>query len=77
MRSNFVNNKVKYSAILLAIFTVLYFGVALMVSATFKDLAATVVGGMPIAIWGGLLVIISGVIITRLYLKKMNTEENE
>lgn len=72
-----MNNKVKYSAILLAIFTVLYFGVALMVSATFKDLAATVVGGMPIAIWGGLLVIISGVIITRLYLKKMNTEENE
>ena len=72
-----MNNKVKYSAVLLAIFTVLYFGVALMVSASFQDLAATVVGGMPIAIWGGLLVIISGVIITRLYLKKMNTEENE
>lgn len=77
MRRNFVNNKVKYSAVLLAIFTVLYFGVALMVSASFQDLAATVVGGMPIAIWGGLLVIISGVIITRLYLKKMNAEENE
>jgi len=77
MRRNFVNNKVKYSAVLLAIFTVLYFGVALMVSASFQDLAATVVGGMPVAIWGGLLVIISGVIITRLYLKKMNTEENE
>ncbi|GAB6070410.1 hypothetical protein JCM30760_15070 [Thiomicrorhabdus hydrogeniphila] len=72
-----MNNKVKYSAVLLAIFTVLYFGVALMVSASFQDLAATVVGGMPIAIWGGLLVIISGVIITRLYLKKMNAEENE
>ena len=72
-----MNNKVKYSAILLVIFTVLYFGVALMVSASFKDLAATVVGGMPIAIWGGLLVIISGVVITRLYLKKMDAEENE
>ncbi|WP_321323560.1 DUF485 domain-containing protein [Thiomicrorhabdus sp.] len=72
-----MNNKVKYSAILLVIFTVLYFGVALMVSASFKDLAATVVAGMPIAIWGGLLVIISGVVITRLYLKKMDAEENE
>jgi len=32
---------------------------------------------MPIAIWGGLVVIISGVIITRLYLNKMDSEENE
>lgn len=72
-----MNNKVKYSAILLAIYTVLYFGVALMVSATFKDIAATPVAGMPLAIWGGLLVIVSGVIITRLYLKKMDAEESE
>jgi len=72
-----VNSKEKFSAILLAVFTVLYFGVALMVSASFKDLAATVVAGMPVAIWGGLVVIISGVIITRLYLKRMDAEESE
>lgn len=69
-------NKVKFSAILLAIYTVLYFGIALMVSATFKDLAATPIAGAPLAIWGGLVVIITGVIITRLYLKKMDEEEN-
>ncbi|BBP46034.1 hypothetical protein THMIRHAS_14070 [Thiosulfatimonas sediminis] len=71
-----MSSKVKYSAILLAIYTVLYFGVALMVSASFKDVAATVVAGLPLAIWGGLLVIISGVVITRLYLKKMDSEES-
>lgn len=71
-----MNSKVKFSAMLLAIYTVLYFGVALMVSASFKELAATEIAGAPLAIWGGLIVIISGVIITRLYLKKMDAEES-
>lgn len=71
-----MDSKVKYSAILLAIFTALYFGIALMVSATFKDVAAIVVAGAPLAIWGGLVVIITGVIFTRLYLNKMDTKEN-
>lgn len=71
-----MNSKEKFSAVLLAVYTVMYFGIALMVSATFKDVAATQVAGMPLAIWGGLLVIITGVVITRLYLKKMDAEEN-
>lgn len=69
-------SKAKFSAILLAIYTVLYFGIALMVSATFKDVAAIQIAGAPLAIWGGLVVIITGVIITRIYLKKMDSEEN-
>lgn len=69
-------SKTKFAAILLAIYTVLYFGIALMVSATFKDIAATDIAGMPLAIWGGLLVIITGVVVTRLYLKRMDAEEN-
>lgn len=72
-----MSSKVKFSAILLAIYTVLYFGIALMVSATFKDVAATEIAGAPLAIWGGLVVIITGVIITRLYLNKMDSEEND
>ena len=72
-----MNSKEKFSAVLLAVYTVLYFGIALMVSATFKDLAAMEVVGMPLAIWGGLLVIISGVIITRIYLNKMDAEEGK
>lgn len=69
-------SKAKFGAILLAIYTVLYFGIALMVSATFKDVAAIQIAGAPLAIWGGLVVIITGVIITRIYLKKMDSEEN-
>ncbi|KUJ71969.1 DUF485 domain-containing protein [Thiomicrospira sp. WB1] len=65
----------RFATILLAIYTVLYFGVALMTSATFKDIAAMEVLGLPLAIWGGLVIIISGVVITRLYLNKMTEEE--
>jgi uncharacterized membrane protein len=69
-------SKVKFSAILLAVYTVLYFGIALLVSKTFKDTAAIEIAGAPLAIWGGLVVIVTGVIITRMYLNKMDAEEN-
>ncbi|WP_157760824.1 DUF485 domain-containing protein [Hydrogenovibrio halophilus] len=65
----------RFAMIMLAIYTVLYFGVALMTSATFKDIAAAEVLGLPLAIWGGLVIIISGVVITRLYLNKMTEEQ--
>ena len=68
-------SKVKFAAILLAIYTVLYFGVALMTSATFKDVAALEIIGLPLAVWGGLLIIIAGVVITGLYLKKIEQLE--
>jgi len=68
-------SKIKFAAILLAIYTVLYFGVALMTSASFKDVAALEIVGLPLAVWGGLLIIISGVIITRLYLRKLEQLE--
>lgn len=69
------DGRIKFAAILLVIYTVLYFGVALMTSATFKDIAAMEVVGLPLAVWGGLLIIVSGVIITRLYLKKLEQLE--
>jgi uncharacterized membrane protein (DUF485 family) len=68
-------SKTRFAMIMLAIYTVLYFGVALMTSATFKDIAAAELLGLPLAIWGGLVIIISGVVITRLYLNKMTEEE--
>lgn len=70
-----MNSKFKFSAIALSIYMVLYFGVALMTSATFADIAAIPIAGLPLAIWGGLLIILTGVVITRLYLKKMSEEE--
>lgn len=68
-------SKIKFASILLAIYTVLYFGVALMTSATFKDVAALEIFGLPLAVWGGLLIIITGVVITRLYLRKLEQLE--
>ncbi|MFT4652586.1 MAG: uncharacterized membrane protein (DUF485 family) [Kangiellaceae bacterium] len=70
-----MSSKAKFAAMALAIYTVLYFGVALMTSAAFKDIASLPIAGLPLAIWGGLVIIITGVIITRLYLKKMSEEE--
>lgn len=70
-------SKVKFAMTMLVIYTVLYFGVALMTSATFKDIAALNIAGLPLAIWGGLLIIVSGVVITRLYLIKMSKSDEE
>lgn len=69
------DGRIKFAAILLVIYTVLYFGVALMTSATFKDIAALEIIGLPLAVWGGLLIIVSGVVITRLYLRKLEQLE--
>ena len=67
--------KLAFAGSLLAIFTVIYFGSALLASVPFKDLAATEVLGVPMAIWGGWLTIVSGVVITRIFLVKMLQEE--
>jgi uncharacterized membrane protein (DUF485 family) len=69
--------KIKFAVILLIIYTVLYFGVALMTSASFKDVAAMEIIGLPLAVWGGLLIIVAGVVITRLYLRKLEQLEEE
>lgn len=69
--------KIKFAGMLLAIYTVLYFGVALMTSATFKDVAAIEIIGLPLAVWGGLLIIVTGVAITRLYLRKLEQLEQQ
>ncbi|SFR49505.1 DUF485 domain-containing protein [Thiomicrospira sp. ALE5] len=71
------SSKIKFASILLAIYTVLYFGVALMTSATFKDIAALEIIGLPLAVWGGLLIIVTGVVITRLYLRRLEQLEEE
>jgi putative solute:sodium symporter small subunit len=55
----------------MAIFTVIYFSVAILTSAEFAELAATTVLGLPLGFWLGIGVIISGLIITRVYLMKV------
>jgi putative solute:sodium symporter small subunit len=56
---------------LMAIFSAIYFTVAILTSAEFAELAATMVLGLPLGFWLGIGLIISGLIITRIYLTKV------
>ena len=55
----------------MAIFTAIYFIVAIVTSAEFATLAATMIFGLPLGFYLGIGLIISGLIITRLYLAKI------
>lgn len=56
---------------LMAVFTIIYFVVAILTSAEFADLAARMIFGLPLGFYLGIGLIISGLIITRIYLAKV------
>ena len=56
---------------LMAVFTIIYFVVAILTSAEFAELAATMIFGLPLGFYLGIGLIISGLIITRIYLAKV------
>jgi putative solute:sodium symporter small subunit len=56
---------------LMAIFTTIYFVVAILTSAEFADLAAYMILGLPLGFYLGIGLIISGLVITRVYLAKV------
>ncbi|MCD5398110.1 universal stress protein UspA [candidate division NPL-UPA2 bacterium] len=53
---------------LLGVFAAFYFGSAMLNTAELKRLAAVTIWGIPLTIWMGLVTILSGLIITRVYL---------
>jgi uncharacterized membrane protein (DUF485 family) len=55
----------------MAVFTIIYFAVAILTAAEFADLAATQILGLPLGFILGVGVIIAGLIITRIYLSKI------
>jgi uncharacterized membrane protein (DUF485 family) len=57
----------------MAIFTIIYFGVAVLTSKEFAELAATMVFGLPLGFILGIGLIISGLVITRIYLAKVES----
>ena len=71
--SPFSTSRAKWAWGLLAVFAIIYFGVAILTSAEFADLAATEVflGGLPLGFVLGTGVIIAGLVITRIYLSKI------
>lgn len=65
-------SRAKWAWGLLAVFAVIYFAVAVLTSAEFADLAATeVLLGLPLGFVLGIGPIIAGLIITRIYLSKI------
>lgn len=64
-------SKARWSWGLLAIFTTIYFMVAILTSKEFADLAATMVLGLPLGFLLGIGMIIAGLVITRIYLTKV------
>jgi uncharacterized membrane protein (DUF485 family) len=56
---------------LMAVFTAIYFAVAVLTSAEFAEFAATDVLGLPLGFLLGIGLIIAGLIITRIYLSKV------
>ncbi|MFV2063725.1 MAG: hypothetical protein ACC726_09455 [Chloroflexota bacterium] len=61
----------KLSWALLAVFTTIYFAVAILTSAEFADLAAILILGLPLGFYMGIGLIVSGLVITRIYLTKV------
>lgn len=55
---------------LLGVFAAFYFGSAMLNTAELKGLAAVTIWEIPLTIWMGLVTILSGLIITRIYLVK-------
>ena len=61
----------KWSWGLMTIFTIIYFVVAILTSAEFADLASKMYFGLPLGFYMGIGLIIAGLIITRVYLAKV------
>lgn len=69
--SPFSTSRARWAWGLMAIFTAIYFVVAILTSAEFAELAATMILGLPLGVYLGLGVIIAGLVITRIYLAKI------
>lgn len=70
--SPFSTSRARWAWGLMAIFSAIYFLIAVLTSAEFAELAATeVVLGLPLGFILGLGMIIAGLVITRVYLAKV------
>jgi putative solute:sodium symporter small subunit len=69
--SPFSTSRARWAWGLMALFSAIYFIVAVLTSAEFADLAATMIMGLPLGFYLGIGLIIAGLIITRVYLAKI------
>ena len=71
--SPFSTSRARWAWGLMAVFTVIYFAVAVLTSAEFAEFAAQMIWGLPLGFYLGIGLIISGLVITRIYLAKIET----
>ena len=64
-RRNFV-----FAFRLMSVFTVFYFGSAILTTAGLKEIAGIMILGTPLAIWAGFVTILVGLILARICLVK-------
>jgi putative solute:sodium symporter small subunit len=69
--SPFSTSRARWAWGLMAVYSVIYFVVAVLTSAEFADFAAQMVLGLPLGFYLGMGVIIAGLVITRIYLAKI------
>ena len=69
--SPFSTSRARWAWGLMAVFTAIYFIVAVLTSAEFAEFAARMILGLPLGVYLGLGLIISGLVITRIYLAKI------
>ncbi len=69
--SPFSTSRARWAWGLMALFSAIYFVVAVLTSAEFAEFAAQMVLGLPLGIWLGLGLIVAGLIITRVYLARI------
>ena len=69
--SPFSTSRARWAWGLMAVYSVIYFVVAVLTSAEFADFAAQMILGLPLGFYLGMGVIIAGLVITRIYLAKI------
>ena len=69
--SPFSTSRARWAWGLMAVFTAIYFIVAILTSAEFAELAAYMILGLPLGFYLGIGLIISGLVITRIYLARI------
>ncbi|OAG28403.1 universal stress protein [Thermodesulfatator autotrophicus] len=69
-----VYENLKFSGTLFLVLTCLYFFAAIITSKPLKDVAALEIAGLPFGIWCGLILVVSGIFLTRIYLSKQGGE---
>ena len=71
--SPFSTARARMAWALMAIFSIIYFAVAILTSAEFAELAATMILGLPLGFYLGMGVIIAGLVNTRAYLARIES----